>query len=285
MPSLTVRNLHLFRGEAARLDGLSLAVGPGEIACLIGGGDSGAGLLLRTLRGRYRPDGGRIFVGSRDVTDLPGRRRGFSAWPPLPGAAPGVILLGDPPFPADPAGRAACRAKTRQLVREAGHAVLCATADIAAALSIADRLYVLEAGRIAQEGPPEEVYRAPRSRRIAELVGPANLIPGEVLGEAEPGLWLVRTPLGELSVTGMEPQARHVTLCWRPERALEGEGFANTLTGILTGRVFHGPLTELELDLGGLAQRLLLPRAAVAEGAPVTFHVAPEDLAFLDPAA
>ncbi|WP_108260432.1 ATP-binding cassette domain-containing protein [Mangrovicoccus ximenensis] len=158
-------------------------------------------------------------------------------------------------------------------------------ADPAAALALADRICVLDGGRILQEGRTEEVYRAPRTRFVAELTGPANLIPGEVLGETGPGIWSVRTPLGELSVAGKDPEARHVTLFWRPEQGLEGEGIANTMSGQLSRRIFHGALTELELDLGGLAQRLMLPRCTVPEGAPVTFHVPPEELHFLDPAA
>jgi molybdate transport system ATP-binding protein len=94
---------------------------------------------------------------------------------------PALLLLDEPLSALD----AATRAEVRRVLRAhldafAGPAVV-VTHDAVDALTLADRLVVLDAGRVVQEGPPGEVARRPLSRWVADLVGLA-LVPGTVRG-------------------------------------------------------------------------------------------------------
>ena len=83
----------------------------------------------------------------------------------------------DEPFSnLDVALRARIRAETREILARAGATVIFVTHDQEEALSLADRVAVMWDGRIAQVGEPEELYRSPASREVAQFVGSANFL-------------------------------------------------------------------------------------------------------------
>ncbi|MFD6896994.1 ABC transporter ATP-binding protein [Rhodococcus sp. NPDC060086] len=88
-----------------------------------------------------------------------------------------TVLLMDEPFAALDAGlRASIRTEVRALLREQKVASVLVTHDQAEAMSSADRVAVLLAGRCAQIGEPEQVYRAPATREVAVFVGEAQFV-------------------------------------------------------------------------------------------------------------
>ncbi len=89
---------------------------------------------------------------------------------------PDVILLDEPFSNLDVALRARIRAETREILARANATVIFVTHDQEEALSLADRVAVMWGGRIAQVGAPEELYRKPTSREVAEFVGGANFL-------------------------------------------------------------------------------------------------------------
>ncbi|MBC7431997.1 MAG: TOBE domain-containing protein [Rubritepida sp.] len=85
--------------------------------------------------------------------------------------------MGDGPLAALDAGlRAQTGAELRRLQRQTGTTFVMVTHDQAEALGLADRIAVLAAGRVAQIGPPREVYARPASRYVAEFLGAANIL-------------------------------------------------------------------------------------------------------------
>ncbi len=91
---------------------------------------------------------------------------------------PEVVLL-DEPFAALDAGlRTSLREEVAAILRSAGASALLVTHDQQEAMSMADRLVVMRAGRVVQAGPPEEVYARPASRWSAEFLGAADVVPG-----------------------------------------------------------------------------------------------------------
>jgi iron(III) transport system ATP-binding protein len=137
------------------------------------------------------------------------------------------------------------------------------THDQGEALSMADAVAVMDAGRIVQHGPPAEVYRDPASPWVARFVGDAVLLPATVDAD------VAVTPLGRLPLRGPAVGGA-ATVLIRPEqfRLAPNGGSAATVVR----QAFHGhdALTTLRLDDGTLlTARTLDEGAALPTGAQV----------------
>ncbi len=93
---------------------------------------------------------------------------------------PAVFLFDEPLSNLDPALRADVRIELKKLHRRLGATFVHVTHDPVEALALSDQLVVLEGGRVAQSGPPRELYDAPTSAFVARFIGtpPMNLLPG-----------------------------------------------------------------------------------------------------------
>ena len=142
---------------------------------------------------------------------------------------PAAFLLDEPMSNLDTALRAETRAEIRALHARTGHAFLMVTHDQADALSMADRVAVMIAGRIAQTGTPHAVYRRPASREVAAFIGAHRmnlLAPGRAARALHPA--------GVDHEIGVRPE--HL--------ALDADG---PLSARLTAAAFHGGETVLSL--------------------------------------
>jgi iron(III) transport system ATP-binding protein len=109
---------------------------------------------------------------------------------------PAVILLDEPFSSIDAALRARVRADVRDILAEAGATAMFVTHDQEEALSIADKVAVMWAGKLLQIDRPEAIYRAPATREVAQFVGGMDMIPGEARDGA------VDCELGRLPLAG-----------------------------------------------------------------------------------
>ncbi len=105
---------------------------------------------------------------------------------------PEVVLLDEPFSALDAAMRATVRREVAHILRDRGTTTVLVTHDQDEALSMADRVAVLRAGRIVVDAIPEELYRSPLDADLAGFLGEANLLPGTVEGG------VARTALGRL---------------------------------------------------------------------------------------
>jgi len=161
-------------------------------------------------------------------------------------ADPEVVLL-DEPFSALDAGlRERLREEVAAILRAAGTSTLLVTHDQPEALSLADTVVVLRAGRVEQVGTPEAVYERPRSHWVANFLGEADVLPGtahEGFAECELGRFAVETELSGA-----------VELVIRPESVAIGHRSARDAdaSALVVGRSFYGhdQLVELELASG-----------------------------------
>jgi molybdopterin-binding protein len=108
---------------------------------------------------------------------------------------PAVLLLDEPFSALDPRRRGKTRREVRALHREWGFTALQVTHDFTEAGLLGDVAVLLDAGRVLQSGPPEQVFRRPASPYIAEFLGAENVFAGtaRVLAEAAPD-WLEGEP-------------------------------------------------------------------------------------------
>jgi len=96
---------------------------------------------------------------------------------------PAVVLLDEPFSNLDETLRADLRREVEVILREAEATAILVTHDQEEALSLADRVAVMRAGRLVQIGTPEEVYARPASRWAAQFVGDVNVVPAVAEGQ------------------------------------------------------------------------------------------------------
>ncbi|HLT02244.1 MAG TPA: ABC transporter ATP-binding protein, partial [Geminicoccaceae bacterium] len=141
---------------------------------------------------------------------------------------PEILLLDEPLGALDRKLREQLQVELRQLQRSLGITTILVTHDQEEALSLSDRIVVLDEGRVQQIGTPEDAYLRPRNRFVADFLGTANLFEG-VLVQGEHG-WGIRLSDGE-AIPCAEPAlpaGREVSAIVRPERVvLEPAGAAN----------------------------------------------------------
>lgn len=134
--------------------------------------------------------------------------------------SPRLLLLDEPLANLDARVRESVRFEIRELQRKAKIAAIYVTHDQGEAMSLSDRVIVMEGGKVAQEGPPGDIYRHPASAFVAEFVGTSNFIPGTIAG-IEGDRYLVRTDDGADVVcrdrAGRRAAGERVLLSVRPE--------------------------------------------------------------------
>jgi ABC-type Fe3+/spermidine/putrescine transport system ATPase subunit len=183
---------------------------------------------------------------------------------------PEVLLLDEPLSNLDANLRVQMRAEITRLQRELRQTVVFVTHDQEEAMSLSDRIMVMDRGRILQCGTPREIYERPAAEFIARFVGTANFVDG-VIGNGIPDAASVRTALGTLrlrhGINGRMPGDK-VRLVLRPEAIrLEPEhasGGANRVPARIESAVYTGALIRYTVAAAGirLAVDLSDPRHA-----------------------
>ena len=198
-------------------------------------------------------------LGDRTPDQLSGGQQQRVALARALAPGPEIVLLDEPFSNLDADLRAAVRDDVRRILREAGATAILVTHDQEEALSIADRVAVMLEGRVAQIGPPEEIYHRPSSREIADFVGDAQYLAGMAEGRQ------ATSSLGTVPLHGsfsgpvdllLRPEMLRLTrIDVRPIPANEHRGSPATIVS----RTFYGhdQILQLELDSGeSLAARL-----------------------------
>ena len=167
---------------------------------------------------------------------------------------PDVLLLDEPLSNLDAKLRLEMRREIRRICDETNVTAVYVTHDQEEALSMADRIAVMDRGRLMQVGPPREVYERPRSRFVADFLGAANFIPAVVKGR-ENGSITLDTDAGEIRSDVFSddvPAGGNVTCSIRPEAVglLDaGEEADNILAGKLVDSVYLGNVAQHVFEL------------------------------------
>ena len=250
---LELRGLRKAFDGTRAVDGVDLAVAPGEFLSILGPSGCGKSTLLSMITGLTTQDGGDIIVDGRVVNDLaPQERRlglvfqdyavfsrlsvrqnlafglkargmkqaeremrvaaiamqlDLEALLPRSGATlnmsemqrvaiarvlvtePDILLLDEPMSNLDASVRMSLRTELKHIQASLNQTILYVTHDQAEAMAMSDRIAVMNAGRILQLGSPEDIYRRPSSRFVAEFIGdpPMNLLACELRGDRSDG--------------------------------------------------------------------------------------------------
>lgn len=183
---------------------------------------------------------------------------------------PRLLLLDEPLGALDRALREETQQELKDLQARLGTTFLMVTHDQDEALGLADRIGIMQAGRLVQVGTPREVYEEPATRFVAGFVGAANLLEGIVESHVG-GFAQVRLPDGAL-IEAAAPGGKasdQVAVMVRPERlsvvAREIEG-PNRLSGSVVSASYLGDQITVRVKLdGGQDVRLVLPAGQGAD--------------------
>lgn len=199
--------------------------------------------------------------------------------------SPGLLLLDEPLSALDAQVRLHLRDQLRQLQRDLGVTTIMVTHDQDEALSIADRIVVMQRGQIEQIGTPEEVFTQPATPFVAGFLGDMNFIPGTVVSDSSISVGEAEFQVPEMS--GFEP-GDHVNICIRPANIGVGEFPADTPNQI-DARVetisFRGNFHRLLVSCPQISQNLEVELRhqgrnvpKIVEGAPLTIALLPSEL-------
>lgn len=190
-------------------------------------------------------------LGSRYPAELSGGQQQRVAIARALAPQPGVILLDEPFANLDAALRARIRFEVRAILKAAGATVVLVTHDQEEALSLADRVAVVDQGRVVQVGPPDEVYRRPATPFVARFVGDADLVPGTSDGTS------VATKLGDLTIDGQAPPCGPALAVVRPESVRLEPDHAGAGTVATVTYYGHDQLVEVVLADGSVVRSRL----------------------------
>jgi iron(III) transport system ATP-binding protein len=165
---------------------------------------------------------------------------------------PKVLLMDEPLSNLDAKLREEMRTEIRRIQKDMNITSVYVTHDQIEAMTLSDRIVVMNQGRIEQIGTPVEVYRFPNSRFVADFIGRANFVPGEVQDKRDGRLTV--SVLGKvLELTNIQRefmQQDTVTLIVRPEMVRikkTGELFK----GLVRRAVYLGDVIEYDVEVSG----------------------------------
>jgi putative spermidine/putrescine transport system ATP-binding protein len=242
--TLDVDNLTVRYGSAVAVDGVSLAIDPGEVVALLGPSGCGKTTLLRVIAGFVRQAGGRVLVDGTSIDHLPANQRNvgivfqnYALFPHMTvtenvayglrargqrgvvvdqcvermldmvqlgafrerlprqlsggqqqrvalaralAVEPSILLLDEPFAALDRNLRLDMQIEVKRLQRQLGLTTILVTHDQDEAMSVADRIAVMNKGTVEQFDTPVAIYDRPQTLFVNGFIGTTNLLPGKV---------------------------------------------------------------------------------------------------------
>jgi len=203
---------------------------------------------------------------------------------------PKCLLLDEPLSNLDAKLRNEMRNEIRDICKKHNLTTVYVTHDQKEALSIADRMAVMDKGEVVQIGAPQQVYKRPKNTFVSTFIGETNIIEGTVVRTAV-GEAIVECPLGtfcgSLSDPNQPPAAgSRVFLSIRPESIhLENESCEeNCVQGAVKEAVYYGEVAHYVFESNGLTMKIseLNPRLARLSGGSVYAWADSEDIVVLN---
>jgi len=198
---------------------------------------------------------------------------------------PKVLLLDEPLSNLDAKLREEMRSELRDLVKKLSLTTLFVTHEQIEALTMSDRIGVMNQGVIVQEGTPAEIYGKPTHAFVADFIGKTNFVKGRasVSERDTEGLITVDTAVGQLQtrITDSFKSGDKVLVVIRPECIAvgpDGAAGANIVEGTVDSLSFLGNLVDCMVTVAGQALQVqLVPPVTVQAGQRVTLYLPPDN--------
>lgn len=185
--------------------------------------------------------------GERRVEQLSGGQRQRVAVARALVFSPRILLLDEPLSALDKSLREEMQFELRRIHNETGATTVSVTHDQREALTMADRIAVMEGGKIVQIDTPKSLYQHPNSRFVAEFIGDSNIIKAAVSGNA------IATPLGKFNSSGVAHRGEGWMIV-RPEKLriklADPSASANAFAATIEESVYQGESLMVKLRAG-----------------------------------
>lgn len=196
--------------------------------------------------------------------------------------SPGLLLLDEPLSALDARVRAGLRTELALLQRRIGVTTIMVTHDQEEALTLADRIVVMDKGTIQQIGTPQEIYRHPATPFVASFIGEMNFLSGIVSDKHQ--VMIGAIPLYVPQLNGMQ-QGKTVQLAIRPEDIILNADASteNTVHGTLQHHEFLGSFYRLRVAIDQHVFMLDIPMTQARNlqltvNTPISIHLSPNFL-------
>jgi putrescine transport system ATP-binding protein len=194
---------------------------------------------------------------------------------------PKVLLLDEPLAALDKQLREQTQFELMELQVKLGMTFMIVTHDQEEAMAVADRIAVMDRGRIVQMGTPAEIYEQPATRYVAQFIGDVNLIEAKASGRDDKGLLLqsetIAAPLRAIAdervTSGMD-----VTIALRPEKVKitvrkPADAAENTVRGVVTGIAYLGDFSIYRVSLeNGVVFKAARPNVTRVSDQPINWN-------------
>ncbi len=225
-------------------------------------------------------------LADRPISALSGGQQQRVALARALAVQPTVVLFDEALSALDRKLREEMQVELRQLLREIGGTAIFVTHDQDEALTMSDRIAVMQGGRIEQYADPKTIYAEPATLFAMSFIGLSTQLKGRATGQDAQGLIEIDTQAGPVRARANFAIGAKVVVAVRPEHiGIAPLGNANSISGRLRMAVFHGAHSMLHVDAANGAQLL----AQLAGGSPqpeagaaVTLHW-PVDKTFVYP--
>ena len=155
---------------------------------------------------------------------------------------PAVLLFDEPLSNLDAKLRRRVRQEIRELQQSLSLTVIYVTHDQEEALAVSDHIIVMEGGRIAQQGTPNELYESPATRFLADFIGDANLIDGDLVADSGRAIFCAGGVSAPVRADGLG--SGPATLALRPHRLRIVDADEATLSGVCKRAAYLGSRIE-----------------------------------------
>lgn len=201
----------------------------------------------------------RMHIGEfadRNISQLSGGQRQRVALARSLVVEPEILLLDEPLSALDAALKVRMQSVLKNLQRETGITFVYVTHSQSEAFSMADRVVIMSRGKIEQIGTPQDIYRRPETRFVAEFLGSSNIFQGTV-GRTAQGKSALETPLGTFAtddVIGLSAAAQATITVLDTKTHLSAAppaGVRNVLAARMIGEEFVGSVATIYLEAAG----------------------------------
>lgn len=222
-------------------------------------------------------------LGSRKPGQLSGGQQQRVALARALAVEPKCLLLDEPLSNLDTNLRHEMRREIQRICRQIGITTVYVTHDQKEALSCADRIAVLQNGKLVQVGTPVGLYQSPETAFVADFIGRTNLLEGEIVA-AQDGSVRISTAAGTVVAT-KGPSSGRVTLSIRPEQVRivpqDSPPGVNRVTGALRESAFLGESSEHVVEVGSVQMRVIAAPPRLNVAGDVALEFTPADVVVL----